>query len=101
MKISMCVMPQQNAYVERVQGTIKNQYFSMLGVTSVNLQSLTRKIIGYYNTERPHSNLKRIPPSVFAAQIKQQSKRQRPKLKIHDGYAITVKKMSKNDDMEK
>lgn len=92
MKISMGKLPQQNAYVERVQGTIKNQYFSQLDVTSANLQSLTRKIIGYYNNEKPHSSLKMMTPSIFAAQISQQTKRQRPKLKIHDGYAITVQK---------
>ena len=101
MKISMGKLPQQNAYVERVQGTIKNQYFSELGVTSANLQSLTRKIIGYYNNEKPHSGLKMITPSTFAAQISQQTKRERPKLKIHDGYAITVQKKSIIDDMEK
>ena len=92
MKISMGRLPQENAYVERLQGTLKNQYFSELDVTPGNLQSVTRKIIRYYNTERPHSNLKMMTPSAFAVHIQQQSKRQRPKQKIHEGFAITLPK---------
>ncbi|MBK6483136.1 MAG: transposase [Chitinophagaceae bacterium] len=33
-----------------------------MDVTSANLQSLTRKIIGYYNNEKPHSSLKMMTP---------------------------------------
>jgi transposase InsO family protein len=92
MKISMGKLPQENAYVERLQGTLKNQYFSELEVTPLNLQSVTGKIIRYYNTERPHSNLNMMTPSAFAVHIGQQSKRQRPKQKIHEGFAITLPK---------
>jgi transposase InsO family protein len=97
MKISMGKLPQENAYVERLQGTLKDQYFSELGVTPLNLQSVTRRIIRYYNSERPHSNLKMMTPSAFSADIQQQSKRQRPKQKIHEGFAVTLsKKAEKN-----
>ena len=105
MKISMGKLPQENAYVERLQGTLKHQYFSELGVTPINLQSMTRKIIGYYNNERPHRNLKMTTPSAFAAQTQKQPKSKRPKEKIHEGFTTDLsKKETKkliNDDVEK
>jgi putative transposase len=87
MKISMGKLPQENAYVERVQGTLKHQYFSELNVTAGNLQSITRKIMGYYNKERPHRNLKMMSPSAFKISTQQQPKCKRPKEKIFEGFA--------------
>jgi putative transposase len=101
MRISMGKLPQENAYVERLQGTLKNQYFSEHHLTAANIQSVTRNIMRYYNNERPHSNLKMMTPSAFAAHIQQLSKRNRPKLKIHEGYAIPIQKKLIKDDMEK
>lgn len=92
MKISMGKLPQENAYVERLQGTLKHQYLSELEVTPDNLQAMSRKITGYYNHERPHRNLKMMTPSAFAAHIQKQSKQQRPKQKIYEGFAISRKK---------
>lgn len=105
MKISMGKLPQENAYVERLQGTLKRQYFSELGVTPINLQSMTRKIISYYNSEKPHRNLKMMTPSTFAAHIQQLSKHKRPKEKIFEGFASPHKRNEEkkliNDDVEK
>ncbi len=85
-------LPQENAYVERLQGTLKHQYFSELQVTAGNLQLMSRKIAGYYNNERPHRSLKMMTPSAFAATIQKQPKQQRPKQKIHEGFSITLQK---------
>jgi len=92
LRISMGKLPQENAYVERLQGTLKHQYFSELEVTPDNLHLMSRKIAGYYNKERPHRNLKMMTPSAFVAYIQQQPKQQRPKQKIHEGFSIPLQK---------
>ena len=38
MQLSMCKMPQENAYAERVQGTIKNEYIYEEQLTEQNIQ---------------------------------------------------------------
>ncbi|MDP3013361.1 MAG: DDE-type integrase/transposase/recombinase, partial [Candidatus Subteraquimicrobiales bacterium] len=40
MKISMCKMPQENAYVERVQGTLKHEYLFEHNLTEDNLHKM-------------------------------------------------------------
>lgn len=65
MKLSMCKMPQQNAYVERIQGTIKNQYLCDLELKNNNLTRIAQKVTYLYNHERPHQNLRMMTPVKF------------------------------------
>jgi len=51
MQISMCKLPQENAYVERVQGTIKHQYLFEADLKEKNLSNQIRKIRHLYNDE--------------------------------------------------
>lgn len=86
MQISMCIMAQQNAYVERIQGTIKNDYLYEHYITEKNIQSMARKIQHWYNTERPHRSLGMKTPYQFEKYVQNISINDRPKLLIHSGY---------------
>ena len=83
MKISMCKMPQQNAYVERIQGTLKNQYLYPQQPTVKNIFAIARKSIHYYNEERPHRSLSMKTPAAYEQEIQQLDEKQRPKMQIY------------------
>ena len=82
MKLSMCKLPQENAYVERIQGTLKHQYLFEANLKEKNLSYQIRKIVGYYNNERPHSNLQMMTPTEFEKMVEKMAQNQRPKLQI-------------------
>lgn len=87
MQISMGKMPQENAYVERIQGTLKYEYFFEHKLTEASLQKITRKIIRWYNDERPHSKLNMMTPTAFEESVKKMVEKDRPKMQIYQGYA--------------
>lgn len=82
MQISMCKLPQENAYVERVQGTIKHQYLFESDLKEKNLGNQIRKIRNLYNDEKPHSCLKMMTPSAFETMVEKLNQNERPKLQI-------------------
>lgn len=82
MKISMCKMPQQNAYAERVQGSLKYEYFFERILTEQNITRQAQKIMQLYNEERPHQSLKNKTPRQFEEMIKKLSEAERPVLKV-------------------
>lgn len=82
MEISMCKLPQENAYVERIQGTMKHQYLFEMDLREKNLGRQIRKSIDYYNNEKPHSSLKMMTPSAFEKMVQHMEINQRPKLTI-------------------
>jgi putative transposase len=84
MKISMSKMPQQNAYVERIQGTLKYEYFFETILTEKNITRASNKIKHLYNNERPHLSLDYKTPIQFESWIKTLSDKERPVLKIFD-----------------
>lgn len=84
MKISMCRMPQQNAYAERVQGSLKYEYFFEFLLTEKNITRMASKILRIYNDERPHQSLHNKTPKQFELMIEQMKEAERPKLKIFE-----------------
>lgn len=82
MKLSMCKMPQQNAYVERIQGTIKNQYLCDLELKDSNLKRIAQKVIYLYNHERPHQSLNMMTPERYRNYVENLPKSARPKMEI-------------------
>ncbi len=82
MNISMCKLPQENAYVERLQETLKYQYFFEIELTEDNLSRDVKKIMRYYNFERPHSELNHLTPVKFEESVEKMPEIKRPKLKI-------------------
>jgi len=87
MKISMCKMPQENAYVERIQGTLKYEYLFEHKLTKVNLQQMAWKIIRWYNEERPHSELNMMMPTAFEKYVKNMVENDRPEMPIYKGFS--------------
>lgn len=82
MEISMCKLPQENAYVERVQGTMKHQYLFEADLKEKNLNRQVRKILDLYNKEKPHSCLHMMTPLAFEKMVEKMKENQRPKLQI-------------------
>lgn len=82
MKLSMCKMPQQNAYVERIQGTIKNQYLCDLELRDNNLGRIAQKVIYLYNHEKPHESLNMMTPEIYKKHVENLPKSARPKMVI-------------------
>jgi len=79
MKPSMCIIPQENAYAERVQDTIKNYYLIDIPLEGKNLKKVSDHILKLYNEEKPHSNLKKMTPIEFEKSVEKLLLKERPK----------------------
>jgi transposase InsO family protein len=93
MKISMGKLPQENAYVERLQGILKQEYLLEDELTTNRICAVIPNIIHSYNHERPHSSLNMMNPAAFRNRIQRLPKKHRPQLTIHQGF---VKNKEKN-----
>jgi len=70
-RISMCDQVYENAHIERVNGTIKNQYLVHRHITTFDqLVKELDRTISTYNTLRPHSALGNLTPCAFEQHIK-------------------------------
>ena len=98
MEISMCKMPQENAYVERVQGTLKYEYLFEHKLTVANLHKMTQKIRNWYNDERPHRHLNMMTPTIFEEHMNNLAEKDRPEMKIFKGYSELL---TKNEVIDK
>jgi transposase InsO family protein len=85
-KISMCKEAWQNAYTERINGTIKNDYLKHRKIQSLTeLKRNLARDISAYNNERPHKNLPgKMSPIEFERYLERTPKTQHPRLKIYD-----------------
>jgi putative transposase len=55
-QISMCHQVYENAHIERVNGTIKNQYLCHWNITNESqLRTSLKRAVDTYNNHRPHS----------------------------------------------
>lgn len=54
--------PRENAYAERINGTIKNEFIKPLKVTKDNVDMLVSEAINTYNTFRIHSSISWLTP---------------------------------------
>ena len=65
-QISMALSAQDNAYAERINRTIKEEYLDYW--KPKNFQQLKRQInraVKHYNTKRPHNNIGKLTPVYF------------------------------------
>lgn len=89
-RISMCELAWQNAYTERINATIKNDYLKNREIFSLHdLRKILDTDVHAYNSERPHKNLpNRMSPLQFEAFLKNSPKSKHPTLKVfnHDEY---------------
>jgi putative transposase len=82
-KISMCNEVHENAHIERVNGTIKNQYLRYWKITTFEeLKYRLKNTIETYNNKKPHSSLGKLSPDSFEQYIKELEVVKRPKLPI-------------------
>ena len=83
-KISMSKEAWQNAYVERLNGTIKNGYLYSWDIDTLPvLRKALTTAVNAYNTEKPHKNLPmQMSPTVFENFIKNSAVKM--KVKIYD-----------------
>jgi putative transposase len=86
---SMCNEAWENAYSERINRTIKDEYLKHRKIQC--LQSLRKemdKAIKMYNEKRPHWSLvKQMPPAEFEEYVNKLPKRKRPKVVIYKALA--------------
>lgn len=69
-QISMALYAQDNAYAERINRTIKEEYLDhWKPKTFGQLKSMTAKAIKNYNNKRLHNNINRTSPEKFSQSI--------------------------------
>ncbi len=83
MAISMCLLPQENAYAERVQGTLKNDYIVFENLRENNMAYISSKITRLYNDEKPHVELQRMTPTNFEKYVDKLPLLDRPQMPIY------------------
>ncbi len=65
-QISMAASAQDNAYAERINRTIKEEYLDYWKPKDYNqLKSCLKKAVTHYNTKRPHNNIGKLAPIEF------------------------------------
>lgn len=82
-RISMALSGQDNAYAERINRTIKEEYLDYW--KPQNFQQLKRhvsKAVANYNTSRPHNHLNKMSPETFEQYWASLSAEQTPEITI-------------------
>jgi len=69
-KISMGLIAQENAYAERVNGTIKNEFIEYWKPQDLRqLRAYLQKAVSYYNNKRPHDHIAKRTPADYHRQV--------------------------------
>jgi len=69
-EISMAKSAQDNAYAERINRTIKNDYIELWNPKSFDqLKRMLKKAVNQYNTVRPHNNIGKISPMEYEKRL--------------------------------
>jgi transposase InsO family protein len=64
---------QENAYAERINRTIKEEFIIPMYIKDFKeLQTKMKEIVWYYNNRRIHLNLKRLTPVEFEQKMEKQ-----------------------------
>jgi len=88
-EISMGLIAQENAYAERINRTIKEEYLSYWkreNITQLKLQ--VKKAVYNYNNKRPHKNLPKMNPNEFINHWKNIKMKDKPKITIFNNEII-------------
>lgn len=84
-EISMCDLPWQNPYAERINKTIKEEYLYKWKIKNyIELKKAVVRAIHHYNNKRSHSGLNKTNPIAFETKIQAIMPEVRPKLKLFD-----------------
>ena len=88
-KISMGLIAQENAYAERVNRTIKEEYLSYWKRENLShLKLQIKKAVYNYNNKRPHNHLPKMNPSEFINHWKNLKQKNKPKITIFNNEII-------------
>ncbi len=88
-KISMCKSSQDNAYAERINRTIKEEYLDYWKPTDFKqLKSYTKRAVDHYNNKRIHNRLDRMKPTDFIQNWKKQKKKDRKVVNIFNNELL-------------
>lgn len=78
-KLSMGMKAQDNAFAERVNGTIKNEYLNLWHIDNLRtLRAKTKKAVEHYNTKRKHDSLNGKTPKEFKRYVINLDTQERP-----------------------
>lgn len=101
-QISMGEKAQDNAYAERINGTIKNEYLKYWEPQSLEqLQQMLKKAVKHYNEKRIHDELPgHITPAQFEKSLINLSSQKRPTVIIYAEGNYKVKVASSHFDFE-
>ena len=82
---SMCQHGWQNAYCERVNGIIKNEYLKHWNLSSFHqLEKAVGRAVNLFNSDRPHWNLpQRLSPTIFEQKINANLLKERHLIKLY------------------
>jgi len=82
----MCKKAWQNAYTERVNGTLKNAYLYSWNIQGISdLRRAVRKAVHSYNSEKPHRSLpRRMSPIAFERHLASTKTNTHPVIKIYN-----------------
>ena len=84
-KISMALSGQDNAYAERINRTIKEEYLDHWNPkTFEQLKKSLEKAVNHYNNKRPHNNIGKLSPVDFEQKWFNDSSFNKPILTIFD-----------------
>ena len=88
--ISMGLCAQDNAYAERINRTIKEEYLAYWKPKNFDqLKQQMKKAVNNYNNKRPHNSLGRLNPSEYKQYCERLHKKQKPILTIFEEEIIT------------
>lgn len=89
---SMCNAATDNAYAEKLNDVIKNEYLEHYGIKDMNeLKRIVKRTVNNYNEVRPHGQLPhRSNPIDFEMYLCKIAIKDRPLLRIKDGQAPRV-----------
>lgn len=93
-QVSMCREVYENAHIERINNTIKNQYLNRWAIKGIReLHKKLSQTIGSYNNTRPHASLNKMSPIQFEKRLENISLEKRKTMKIYTDQ--------KHDEMQK
>lgn len=84
-QISMAFSAQDNAYAERINRTIKEEYLQYWKPKTYNeLVRCVNKAVKHYNTKRPHNNIQKLTPEEFEHRWEKGTLNQTPVFNIYN-----------------
>jgi putative transposase len=95
-RVSMCKEAWENAYGERINRTIKDEYLKHRTIDNLRtLRIEMDRAVRLYNEDRPHWSLShQLSPAAYEKYVEKLSKRKRPKMKIYKPLPTVIHKMT-------